>query len=1264
MRKLNVLPKVLLLCGALLTWGIVTAQVQMANTATALIQKNQQALGFSGKDVEETKIANAYYDELSQLTLVYAQQTVLGIPIYNQVQTLGFRNGSLVSVTGKRLAKADTKINQLNDQPGISAVAAIQAVAAHLGITITETPQSLREDANGRLVYSPLTISKDSIRVQLLWTPVGNKLVLSWQVEIAPKNTNDLWLVRIHAQDGSVLGKDNLTVYCAIPNCHDTHHEQHATASIEKMGSGVSVNAVNTATYRVSPYPAESPIHAGGAFALRTDPWLLAPNTNATTYKWHKDNPASTNDYIITRGNNVYALEDANNLNAGGISDTSTTPEPSLTFTRVYNSNVGASVGDNQKAAITNLFYWNNIIHDLTYQYGFNEVSGNFQNYNFDRGGLGNDYVIADAQDGGGTNNANFSSPADGTRPRMQMYLWTGSPYEVCKVNAPASLAGGKYALEGAVSTQNKLAKKTAITALLAVYKDASPTTSLACSAASNPTELAGRIALIDRGSCNYQVKIKNAQNAGAVGVIMINNVTGNPIQMGGNDNTITIPAVMVSLTDGAALKLAVQGGQEVSVTLKDASLDGDFDNGIITHEYTHGISNRLTGGPANAACLQNAEQMGEGWSDYFALMLTTNWATANTTDGPLPRAIGNYAVGNTAAGSGIRTYPYSTNMNVNPWNYGMLATNTFGGESHYVGEIWCAVLWDMTWKMIETEGINTNFYNAAGMGGNSDAFKLVMTGMKLQPCSPGFLDGRDAILKADTLLFNGKYSCAIWTAFARRGMGVNAVQGSSFSVSDQAAGYLLPQYASVKKTVNYAQAAMNQELTYSLKVTAQCYGVTSYKLVDTLSANLTYVTGSGGVYDATYRTVTFSNINLGPSASQTFTFRAKINTGTYTAPVQHIDQKVTTASIPTGWLASSNVTTQWTVSSVTSKSTPYAFFAQELPTPSELTLRTTGTYTLSKISTLNFWHNYNTEAGFDGCVVEMSTDLGLTWLDLGPYMVINGYNSTISPDAATSIINKKAFSGTSNGFVNTIANLTSFAGATVMFRFRLITDNGTANTGWYVDDISVRSEAGVYNKVNLFDASTTLRATSDTLTIIQNLVPVVWKSFTAVKQNNKALLTWVTAQEVNNAYYEIERSTDGTSFIALQKVNATSGNTQQTYTAIDEQPAKGINYYRIKQVDKDGAYSYSEIRVLVFDNSKNNVYVYPNPAKDKVTILIEGNKKMVQAQLLNSIGQVVQNITLSAEVNQVNISSLTPGLYYIKLITTSGQHIQKLMVE
>ncbi|HEX7313225.1 MAG TPA: PA domain-containing protein [Pyrinomonadaceae bacterium] len=95
------------------------------------------------------------------------------------------------------------------------------------------------------------------------------------------------------------------------------------------------------------------------------------------------------------------------------------------------------------------------------------------------------------------------------------------------------------------------------------------------CSALANPSAVSGKIALIDRGGCNFTVKVKNAQNAGAIGVIVANNVTPGVIQMGGGDSTITIPSLMVSLTDGSTLKSQLTAGENVTLLLDNSAPTG-----------------------------------------------------------------------------------------------------------------------------------------------------------------------------------------------------------------------------------------------------------------------------------------------------------------------------------------------------------------------------------------------------------------------------------------------------------------------------------------------------------------------------------------------------------------------------------------------------------------------------------------------------------------------------------------------------------------
>ena len=312
-----------------------------------------------------------------------------------------------------------------------------------------------------------------------------------------------------------------------------------------------------------------------------------------------------------------------------------------------------------------------------------------------------------------------------------------------------------------------------------------------ACDPITNGASLAGKIAVIRRGACEFGFKALAAEDEGAVAVIMVNNVAGDPIAMGGGavGGSVTIPLFMLSSTDGEALITELATGAVTNGTINGGNLsldkDGSLDNGIIGHEYGHGISNRLTAGPSNTGCLGNAEQMGEGWSDYVGMMITIEPGD----QGSDARGIGTFATGAAITGTGIRPTQYSTDMSVNGSTY-----NTTRSVSipHGVGYVWATMIWDMTWDLIDANG-GTIGDVYTGTAGNNIAMQLVLDGMKLQGCQPGFVDGRDAILEADVLNNGGANQCLIWSAFARRGLGFSAVQGSSNNVNDGVEAFDMP---------------------------------------------------------------------------------------------------------------------------------------------------------------------------------------------------------------------------------------------------------------------------------------------------------------------------------------------------------------------------------------------------------------------------------------------------------------------------------------
>lgn len=192
---------------------------------------------------------------------------------------------------------------------------------------------------------------------------------------------------------------------------------------------------------------------------------------------------------------------------------------------------------------------------------------------------------------------------------------------------------------------------------------------------------------------------------------------------------------------------------------------DGSLDNGIIVHELLHGVSNRLTGGPSNVNCLGIGEAggMGEGWGDFFGTLLRQR---------PEYHRNMSFTTGSYANLKGVRNYPYSTSLTVNPETYKKLKDSTHRGV-HPIGAVWANMLFEIYWNMWDISGFNPDWEN--GNGANNHIITLLITGMILQPCRPTFVQARTAILSADTSVFGGKYKCAIWRGFAKRGLGLNA---------------------------------------------------------------------------------------------------------------------------------------------------------------------------------------------------------------------------------------------------------------------------------------------------------------------------------------------------------------------------------------------------------------------------------------------------------------------------------------------------------
>ncbi|HKX43782.1 MAG TPA: M36 family metallopeptidase, partial [Burkholderiaceae bacterium] len=438
---------------------------------------------------------------------------------------------------------------------------------------------------------------------------------------------------------------------------------------------------------------------------------------------------AGTQLTTLISGNNVDAYLDAN---ANNNPDKGGTTVTTGAFVTAANLSVAPTTDGNKAVAVQNLFYLNNRIHDILYGYGFDEAAGNFQADNFGQSGRGRDPVQAEAQDGSGTDNANFATPPDGRQPRMQMYLWTG-PGATHQVQVTSPVAA-TYAAMGAAYGPTLTTTGLSGGIVVAVPNDG-------CAAITTP--LAGKIALIDRGTCEFSTKSLNAQKAGAVAAIIADNRV-EPIftlAAGSDAKRVRIPTLMVSQADGAALKaLSSPVGTVSKLAVQPLQLDASLDSDVVYHEYCHGLTWRMIGGMSGPL----AGAIGEGMSDGCALLI-------NNDD-----VMGEYAGGNPL---GIRRFRYA--------GYPLKYSNVTGAEVHNDGEIYAAIVWRMK-----------ELFDAAygQQAGTSRLFTYIVDGMNYTPATPAYENMRDGILASITnTTASADDTCRVWSAFAQFEVGVGA---------------------------------------------------------------------------------------------------------------------------------------------------------------------------------------------------------------------------------------------------------------------------------------------------------------------------------------------------------------------------------------------------------------------------------------------------------------------------------------------------------
>ncbi len=507
---------------------------------------------------------------------------------------------------------------------------------------------------------------------------------------------------------------------------------------------------------------------------------------------------------------------------------------------------------------------------------------------------------------------------------------------------------------------------------------------------------------------------------------------------------------------------------------------DSAFDNSIVAHEFAHGISNRLTGGPSNVSCLQNAEQPGEGWSDWFALMMTIEPGDV----GSMSRPFATWALGQPTTGPGLRSSPYSTDLGIDPSTY----TNVAAASSpHAVGEVFAGMLWDMSWALIDRDGFDPNW--TGGAGGNITAMQLVFDGMKLQPCSPGFVDARNAILLADQLRTAGANQCVIWAAFARRGLGESASQGSPASRTDGVAAFDVPnacQSLALVTTASTTVAAPGSTVTFTSTVTNNAaIAGTGIVLDSVVPVGSTYVAGSascGGALVSGSVRVTVPSLAAGGSITCTYAVLvgAAATDVWLVEDFEHgTDRWVRThASGTADWFASGSTAPAGVLAARADGAASVAVMTLALEQP----VAVVGTR-----PTLRFSHRFDAERQADGGVVEISTN-GVSWADLGAAFVRQGYTHQLA-SSSNPLWPRSAFTGTSGGVIETVADLTPWVGQSVRIRFRYGANSSVASTGWRIDDVRLGDEVVLAQQAAVSSVSGASDATT-TETLVRNALP------------------------------------------------------------------------------------------------------------------------------------------------------------------------------
>ncbi|MEO5334692.1 MAG: M36 family metallopeptidase [Magnetococcus sp. YQC-5] len=1031
------------------------------------------------------------------------KQYVGDIEIFrNEMNLLFDREQNLVAVSGHLSPHVEAmeqggvyaqRVQELQTQFQLSPQAALGKALQRMGGPDTPDGWHLDHSLNGYEYYrgefpNASYLPRSPARLKKVFFSGDRGVIPAYYMELTAgdfdTNKKDTYSHVISAVDGEILFAKNLKSHASVAyRVYAQPDGDHAPMNSPLGNHGIPnlQGAPSTPAFVPNQPVTQNLITLQSGPLKNKDPWL--PD-QATT----------------TSGNNVDAKATISISSFQSELKDSRVPISSAnTFDYIHSSQLGPFDTHAQGfAAIVQMFYTTNYLHDWFYDVGFDEAAGNGQKNNFGRGGFGGDPLIASLQDDvSSQDNASITVPADGGSPEMEMSLWSGSSAIGVQVNQPSEMKIAK------VGRANFGPKTFTLTGQLVRLVDGVAPVKDGCETPTNAAQLKGKIALIDRGFCFFADKVRIAQAAGALGVLIVDQKGEvNVITMIGDALDITIPALFLLQNDGATLDSLLAKG-DVNVTLSRFQANdrvGSMDTSVVAHEWGHFINERLIGN-GNGLGNNQGQSMGEGWADFHALLLEVRPEESPISGGKAYRGIypvASYALSNAPEEQpyyyGTRRVPYSIDFAKNaltfkhiqngvalPTTHPVKADSDGNSEVHNAGEIWATALWEVYAALLQ-ETARLSFAEA-----QLRMKRYLVASYKMTPMDPTFTEARDALLavaKAHDLV---DYA-VMKAAFARRGLGVGAVSPSRYSKSHTG----IKESFTAEEPMSLVKATLvpkpgescDQDSILDIGEKASLTVIlrndgseTSLPFTATLTSANDVQFSNGGMmsFPATAAGATVTSVievslksaKMGESLKVNVAFGRVVTNhtaDTFTWPV-HYDlvpaYKQDLLDKPTTDWVFENVNgtnaASWAMRSLGANG-PWEYWGNDFDYQADIRMispvlhvGTNGTFRF------RFDHHYSFEEDkdglYDGGVVEIRVDDG-PWQDLGTAVA---YTGTLLKDNPV-LGSRRGFVGTSVGFpadVTETVDLGSiYNGHKVQIRFRIGSDQYVGGQGWVIRNI------------------------------------------------------------------------------------------------------------------------------------------------------------------------------------------------------------------